>query len=49
MRTEDTCDFAKSVKLHMRETIEKRLLSRTDSVVLKVSNFHLSTILIICN
>ena len=38
MRTEDTCDFAKSVKLHTRETIENRLLSRTDSVVLEVSN-----------
>jgi hypothetical protein len=33
-RTEDTCDFEKSVKLHTRKTIKNRLLSRTDDVTI---------------
>jgi hypothetical protein len=33
-RTEHTCDFAKSVKLHTRKTIENRLLSRTDNATI---------------
>jgi hypothetical protein len=32
--TEDTCDFAISVKLHMRKTIENRLLSIVDLLIL---------------
>jgi hypothetical protein len=35
-RTENMCDFTKSVKLHTRKTIENRLLSRIDNAPISI-------------